>query len=277
MVNPEKIKQRIKAFHISIWFLLVFLISLLTLLYVSRFLPTGTFEVGANVNYAKDNPQYFSVYWKKFLQIVCLGPVFGMIYYVLMRIFLSKVDKEQGYNKYWVYIIEICVVILIIMNSMGHLLHLGFEGVNAIDASEGEALESEYSEMFFYAWFMDEWLGHSMIHITYFCYLVLAVIVELLIEEGEKMNLDEYIPLLGAIIGIGLLNGYIAIKSESGLILLILQLSFTVIAIIVILIKRLDPRRYPILLAMLIGTIFVVYFSVEQILINGVSSSYPFY
>ncbi|MHA1148969.1 MAG: hypothetical protein ACTSR8_12085 [Promethearchaeota archaeon] len=277
MTDKEKIKQRLKQYHIGVWFLLIFLISLATLLYLSRFVPTGTFEVGANVNYAEDNPHYFSIYWKKFLQIICLGPVFGIIYYILMRVFLNKVDKEKGYNRYWIYIIEVCVVILIIMNSMGHFSHLGFEGVNAIDESEGKALDSDYSEMFVYAWFMDEWLGHSMIHITYFLYLVLGVIVELLMNEDERMISDEYFLIFGASFGIGLLNGYIAIMSESGLILLILQITFSFIAILGISLKKVDPRRYPILLAMLMGTIFVVYFNFIEILTAGYSNTYPFY
>ena len=277
MVTKEQIEERLKSYHVGLWFLAVFFISILFLVYISRFIPEGTFSIGANVNYSDNNPQYFSVYWAKFLQIICLGLVFGVIYYILMRIMLSKVDKDKGRNKYYVYLLEISVLILIVINCWGHLLHLGFEGVNAIDASEGEALNSEYKELFVYAWYMDEWLGHTSIHISYFGYLVLALLAELLLEDQKKLEMDELFFTFLFAIAIGILDGNIGIKSESGLFLLIIHIIFTASAILIILIKKVDPRRYPILLAMLLSLVFVIYFNLEVIFTQGISARYPFY
>jgi len=194
-----------------------------------------------------------------------------------MRITLSKVDKEVKYKKYAIYLIEIAVVILIVINSMGHLSHLGFEEVNAIDGTEGAALNSDYKEMFVMAWYMDEWFGHLIIQITYAAYLILAVLAELLIDDQERMKIDELFLTLCAAIGITVINGYAALRSESGLVIMIMQITFSICAIIVILVKKIDPRKYPILLAMLLATIFVVFLNIEWMLTYGVKDYYPYY
>ncbi|MHA1291834.1 MAG: hypothetical protein ACTSQJ_04095 [Promethearchaeota archaeon] len=276
MSRTNKIKERIKNFQVGTYFLLIFLISLLLCIYIPRYIIKGSFKIGVNVNYTNET-QYFTIEWSNFLQIICLGPVFGVIFYILMRSMLNKVDKNQGKNKYYLYLIEICVLLLIIFNSMGHLAHLSFDKVNAIDKTEGSALQSEFREIFVYAWFMDEWLGHTMIHITYFGYLILAVIVELLLSEHEKMEIDELFLVFCMGIGICIIDGYAALRSECGFVIMILHIIFAICALIVIIIKKINPLYYPILSAMLLATIFVIITNIDWILKYGVENYYPFY
>jgi len=271
------LKERIKGFHIGSWFLLVFLVSIGVLIYTSRYLPKGDFQIGANVNYATDNPNYFNFPWNKFLQIVCIGPVFGIVYYIIMRIMLSKADKDKGKNKYYIALIEIGVVVLIALNSMAHLSHLGFEEVNAIDGTNGAALTTEFKEMFVYAWYMDEWLGHSMAQITYFGYLVLAVLAEQLLDDQKRVKIDEFLLLIIGGIAIAFMDGDIALSSESGFLLLICHIVFTIAALIVVLVKKIDILKNPILIAMLIALIGVAYFNIQFIMERGMTSYYPFY
>ena len=270
MTDPRK-------YHVSIKVMFVFFVALLLCIYIPRYLIEGSFELGANVNYAEQNPHYFSVSWSKFLQIVCLGPFFGIIYFLLLKVLLSKVDHDLKKNRMLSLAIEVSAIVLIALNSMGHVLHLGFEGVNAIDATKGEALGNEFEEMFVYAWYMDEWLGHSLIHSTYFGYLVLAVLGEGLLAEHSRIHWDEGIYVLIGAVGVAIVDAWAAIRSESGVLLLTFHLIYSIIALAFILVKKTDPLSRPILLGMLVGTIFVVIYNIHYVLTNGFSPIYPFY
>ncbi len=254
----------------------IFLISLLLLIYIPRYMIKGSFEVGANVNYSSTT-MYFTVQWKKFLQIITLGPVFGVLYYTLMRVMLSKVDKDEGRNKYYVFLIEIGVIVFIALCSMGHLAHLGFEEVNAIEQTKGALLYGPYHEQFVNAWYMDEWLGHTLGMFSYFMYLVLAVFAESLISDHKKLSIDQILLVLFGAVAIGFMDGDIGIASESGLFLLIFHSIFTIIAVIVVVIKKIKLLEHPILLVMILSVIPVLYFNIVFIIENGFYSLYPFY
>ncbi len=276
MERVSKIKDRIRNINRGVWFLLIFLISLSLCIYIPRYMIKGSFEVGANVNYANET-MYFTVEWRKFLQIICLGPVFGVIYYTLMRIMLSKVDKTKGRNKYSVYLIEIGVIIFIALCSMAHLSHLGFEEVNAIDATHGAALYEPYHEMFVNAWYMDEWLGHTLAMFSYFIYLILAILAESLISEHRKMKIEQLAIVIIGAIGIAFMDGDIAFASECGFFLLVSHIIFTLIAIIVVIIKNIKLLEHPILFAMILSIIPLLYFNIAYIIENGIYLMYPFY
>jgi len=272
----EKVKKRIKNYHGGIWLLMLFLIPLVFIFYFSRYVGYGSFQMGVNVNYSNET-QYFSVSWNYFLQIVFLGPIIGIIFYILMKRFLSKIDINVRKNQLIVYTIDICVVVLIILNSVGHFSHLGFEIVNAIDSTMGEALNSEYKELFVYAWFMDEWFGHTLIHLTYFGYLIVAVCAEHLLNEDKRMMIDELVLILLFSLVYSVIDGYAAIEGECGFILLLFHLIATFITITFIAIKKVNPLKYPLLLTLLISTIFVFLFNLDWIIKYGFSSIYPFY
>lgn len=276
MERLSKIKDRVRNFNCGIWFLLIFLISLGLCVYIPRYMIGGTFKVGANVNYA-DETMYFTVEWKKFLQIICLGPVFGIIYYTLMRVMLGKVDKTKGRNKYSVYLIEIGVVTFIALCSMAHLSHLGFEEVNLIDQTHGAVLSGPYQEQAVNAWYMDEWLGHTLIMFSYFMYLCLAVLAESLISDHRKMKVEQIVIVFIGAIGIAFLDGEVAFASECGFFLLVSHIIFTIIAVVFVIVKKIKLIEHPILLAMILSIIPLVYFNIVYIIENGIYSMYPFY
>ncbi len=276
MVSKSDIKERIKETPLGIWFLAIFLMALGLCIYIPRYMINGTFTVGANTNYSTET-LYFEVPWNKYLQIICLGPVFGIVYYTLMRAMLSKVDKSVGKNRYYVYLIEIGVVIFIALCSMAHLAHLGFEEANAIDASKGAALNSEYVNMFVYTWYMDEWLGHTLGLFCYFMYLVLAVLAEQLITDHKKMQPQQILLIIIGAFIIGVMDGQIAISSECAFFLLVSHLTFTVIAIIIVIAKKIRLFEHPLLLTMILSLIPVLFFNVQFILENGIKDFYPFY
>ena len=270
------IKERIKNYHPGIWFLLFFLIPLGFFFYTSRYVGYGSFQIGANVNYSSET-QYASVSWNYLLQIIFLGPIIGVIFYILVKILLSKIDIHARKNQLTVYTIEICVVLLVILNSIGHFSHLGFELVNAIDSTNGNALISEYKEIFVYAWFMDEWLGHTLIHITYFGYLLVALWAELHLKEDNRMMIDEVVLIIFFSLGYSVIDGYAAIEGECGFILLLLHLIATITAIVFIVVKKVNPLHYPLLLTLLISTIFVFLYNLDWIIRYGINAAYPFY
>jgi len=194
-----------------------------------------------------------------------------------MKKLLSKVDINIRKNQLMVFAIEIGVVILIILNSMGHFSHLGFEIVNAIDSTNGIALTSEYKEMFVYAWFMDEWFGHNLIHITYFGYLIIAMVAEQLLDEEKAIMIDELVLIIFFSLCYSVIDGYAAIEGESGFILLLLHFIVTIMTIVFISVKKLNPLKYPLLLTLVISTIFVFLYNLYWILKFGINPIYPFY
>ena len=272
----KKVKDRLKNYHKGIWFLMLFLIPLIIFFYLSRYVEYGSFQIGTYVNYSNET-QYFTVSWNYLLQIVFLGPIFGIIFYILMKKLLSKIDINVRKNQLMVYAIDICVVVLIILNCIGHFSHLGFEIVNAIDSTAGEALISEYKELFVYAWFMDEWLGHTLIHMTYFGYLIVAMCAELRLDEDKRMKFDELVLITLFSLVYSVIDGYAAIEGECGFILLLLHLTATFVAIVFIAVKKINPLKYPLLLTLLISTIFVILFNLDWIIRYGINSTYPFY
>lgn len=236
----------------------------------------GSFQLGVYVNYSNET-QYATISWNYILQIIFLGPIIGIIFYILMKILLSKVDVNLRKNQIMVFAIEICIVILIILNSMGHFSHLGFEVVNAIDSTKGIALNSEYKELFVYAWFMDEWFGHTLIHVTYFGYLIVAMVAEQLLDEEKRMMIDELVLIILFSFIYSVIDGYAAIEGECGFILLLLHLIATIVTIVFITVKKLNPLNYPLLLTLLISTIFVLIYNLVWVIKYGINPIYPFY
>nr|QEE17482.1 hypothetical protein DSAG12_03319 [Candidatus Prometheoarchaeum syntrophicum] len=255
---------------------MIFLIPLGFFLYLSRYVGYGSFQLSVNVNYSNDT-QYANISWNYLLQIIFLGPILGVIFYILMKKLLSKVDINERKNQIMIFAIEIGVVVLIILNCMGHFSHLGFEIVNAIDSTHGIALNSEYKEMFIYAWFMDEWFGHTLIHITYFGYLIIALVAEQLLDEEKPIMIDELVLIIFFSLGYSVIDGYAAIQGESGFILLLLHLIATIVTITFIAFKKVNPLKYPLLLTLLISTIFVVLYNLYWIIKFGINPLYPFY
>jgi len=276
-----KFKKDPRKYQGYIWFLLIFLFTLLVFLVVTRWVLEGEFQF--IVRPREGSEAYFvSVPLNKIAQIIFLGPVFGIVYLVLMKLIINKIEKNNRKVVISVWIMEISILVLVSINSMGHALHLLVEEVNMIDASKGYVLGETYNGvsldvMSLLAWYLDEWFGHISIHVTYFGYLVVAVVAEYMASKHEKIMGDEAFLVIFGAIGIAVINGYAAIEGESGLILLLLSATFSVISIIVIGIKKIKILNYPIFLALILSVIPVLLFNIVFIMENGVSPWFPYW
>ena len=276
-----KFKKDPRKYQGYILFLLIFLVTLLVFLVVTRWVIEGDVQFIVRPRDGS-NAYSVSVPLNKIAQIIFLGPVFGVVFLILMKLIINKIEKNNRKIIISVWIIEISVLVLVCINSMGHALHLLVEEVNMIDASEGYVLGETYNGksldiMALLAWYLDEWFGHTAIHVTYFGYLVLAVVAEYMASKHEKIMGDELFWVIFGAIGIAVINGYAAIEGEAGFILLLLSATFSIISIMVIGVKKIKILNYPIFLAMILSVIPVLLFNIAFIIENGVSPWYPFW
>ncbi len=276
-----KFKKDPRKYQGYIWFLLIFLFTLLVFLVVTRWVVEGEFQFIVRPREGSD-AYFVSVPLNKIAQIVFLGPVFGIVYLILMKLIINKIEKNNRKIVISVWIMEISVLVLVCINSMGHALHLLVEEVNMIDASKGYVIGETYNGvsldmMALLAWYLDEWFGHMSIHVTYFGYLVVAVVAEYIASKHEKIMGDEAFLVIFGAIGIAVINGYAAIEGESGFLLLVLSATFSLISIIVIGIKKIKILNYPIFLALILSVIPVLLFNIVFIMENGVSPWFPYW
>ncbi|MHA1791483.1 MAG: hypothetical protein ACTSVI_02495 [Promethearchaeota archaeon] len=283
-------KNKIQIAHPRNWqhtsyFLIIFFAALILCL-LSRLLlkSSQVFTITIYLKYDPDTPVYFDFDYRRALQIVFLGPVFGLVYYNLMEHLISNIKMKNKAKKAIIKLLTNITIILVILNSMGHVFHLGFDSVNAIDKSRGTGTGSyngmDTSELFLIIWFFDEWLGHGMVMSTYLGYLVLATIAEYFFLEtrARKVDIVEMLFFLTpSIIGIYVMDGVAAIKSESGFIILIGHVIFLIIAFAFMIRKKINPVKYPILLTMIVASIPVIIYHVLYIINNGFYPWYPFY
>ena len=114
---------------------------------------------------------------------------------------------------------------------------------------------------------------------TYFGYLILAAVMEFQSLKPERRpDVIEYIFIFTpSLLGIVILDGYAAIKSESGILLLIGHVIYVITAFVMILLKKIKCTRYPIFLSMLVGSILVMIYHLNFIIAHGIYPWYPFY
>jgi hypothetical protein len=266
-----------KEYHPSIKFLSVFLIGIL----ICFFLPdiiSGTSDIVINIVELEGSGGIgatFSARNDKIVEIILMGPVVAVLYYMLMRYLIGKIDKTQGKNKYFLYAIEIELALLISLNVASHFVHLMFDQVSAAYRT----LHGGYSlnEPLLYIYWADEWFGHTIIHVTYFSWFVLALVTEFLITETRPVNLDEFCFLIPLGVGIGVLDGYAAIRSEAGFILMILHIVLLGTQVVLIASKKINPLKYPVFMALLISSLFVIGYNIYWIFEEGIRAYYPFW
>ena len=276
-----KFKKDPRKYQGYLWFLIVFLITLLVFLVVTRWVVEGDFQFVVRPRDGS-NAYFVSVPLNKIAQIIFLGPVFGVVYLILMKLLIKKIERNDRKIVISVWIVEISILVLVCINSMGHALHLLVEEINMIDASKGYVVGETYNgvsldSMALLAWYLDEWFGHISIHVTYFGYLVVAVVAEYMASKHEKMMGDELLWVIVGAVGIAVINGYAAIQSEAGLILLLLSATFSIISVIVVGIKKIKILKYPIFLTLILSVIPVLIFNIAFVLENGVSPWFPFW
>jgi hypothetical protein len=260
-------------FHVSVKFLLIFLIALLLCFMLPGEIP-GTVNIYINLEEISAVGESFSFQIGTIVEIILMGPVFALIYFILMKNLLNKIDVTTVRNKRFIYVLEILVVIFICTLVMGHITHLMFDYANAIYRSTYGGYDT--TQLFLFLYHSDEWLGHHLIHISFFAFIVLAIIGESLISQQRKMKWYEILFAVPLGIGIFVMNGYATYEGQCGWLLMVLSAILLAIEGGVVLIKKINPLKHPILFASIIANILVIGYFIWYVSIFGTLSYYPF-
>jgi len=263
--------------------LFLFMVCILLCIVIPRFLVPGSSHLFVHVrNSGEPHPVFLRR--STSLQILCLGPLFGVIFFFLMKAMLKTVDiVENRRNRGRVFLLEGLTVFLVGLSSIGHTAHLLFNDVNAIDKSRGvlswgTVHNVNLDQLFLLSYWADEWLGHTLSHLPLFGFLLLAVVAEELTTNNASRPWKETL-LVGVVGGVGVMvmDGAVAIASECGILLLSLHLLFVVPVIPWLVLKKINPLKRSFLFAMLVGTLLLAAYNGHFIFRNGLKDFYPYY
>jgi hypothetical protein len=263
-----------KYFQFSVTFLLVFLVVLLNC-YVLPDLIKGDTTVFVNIEETATVGATFPFSIAKIVEIILMGPVFVIVYFVLMKSMLARVDIEEGRKKRIVYVLELMVVVLIFTVVVGHVVHLMFDYANWLYRNVDPGGGYSTNPLFLFLYHSDEWVGHHLIHVGFFGFIVVALIGESLLKEKQTRWYDI---LFAAPLGAGLfvMSGYATYEGQCGWLLMVLSAVLLGIEGIIILVKRVNPLKHPILLATIICNVIVIGYFVWYASTFGTLPYYPF-
>ncbi|NVM53490.1 MAG: hypothetical protein HWN66_07265 [Candidatus Helarchaeota archaeon] len=236
----------------------------------------GKVNVVVNIEEIPAVGETFSFWIGKIVEIILMGPVFVIIYYVLMKNLLGKIDLGQGRNKQYVYLLELMVVMLVMMVVVGHVVHLMFDYANWVYREVSPGLGYDTDPLFLFLYHSDEWVGHHLIHVGFFGFVVLALIGETLIKDRRNMKWYEIVFVVPLGIGLFVMSGYATYEGQCAWLLMVLSAILLAIEVVVILWKKINPLKYPILFASIIGSAIVIGYYIYYISIFGTLPFYPF-
>ncbi|MBD3228022.1 MAG: hypothetical protein GF329_07515 [Candidatus Lokiarchaeota archaeon] len=263
-----------KDWQISFKFLMIYLIVLGLgffipgLIEINIIIPVNVSELGTS-----GAGQFFVWRLDKIIEIILMGPLFAVVFYFLIKKITKKIDLKQGKNKYWIRILEFGIVLSIGILVAGHFIHLMFDYTNYLYRQVGGY---DTTELFLFIYWSDEWLGHHLIHYMYFTQLVLALGTEFLIDNHRKMRWDEIAISIVLGFGIFVVFGFSTYEGQAANHLMILSLILLIIEILVILFKKINPIKYPILLSTVISNVIVISFYFFWIFSYRFKPYYPF-
>jgi hypothetical protein len=268
------IKEKIKDSNRYIIFLTIFLITLLLFYRIIPILYSGSVDFWFNISELDGASAYFSTSVRLIWEIILMGPVFAVIYYFLMKYLLKDIDESHGKNKYYIKLLEVGIITFICLTCMGHIVHMMFDHASrTYYIAHGKQMDT--SELYSFLYFADELIGHHLIHIGYFGYVFVALMAEFLGSDHKKLNWFELISVFLLSIGLGIVN-YTTFEGQTAFIILILYCILLGIEVIVILIKKINPLKRPILLVTIITSLIVIGLYIWWIAMFGIKSYYPF-
>jgi len=254
-------------------FLIIFLLTLLLFYKIIPFLYYGGIRIFIYISELKKIGSFW-MSTRNTCEIILMGPVFAIIYYFLMKQLIIEIDKEQGKNKYYVVLIEIGVLVFICISVMGHAIHVLFNNVSRVYYDFNGGMDT--SELYSLLYYSDEWLGHHLIHVGYFGYIIMALFVEFLAKENRKLNKDELLYAILCGIGLSIIFTYIACEGQAAVMVLTLCCVLLIIELIIIIMKNISILERPILMCTLINNIIVIGFFILWVIIFGIKPYYPF-
>ncbi len=268
------IKEKIKEANRSIVFLTVFLVVLLLFYRIIPLFYSGSVDFWYNISELDGATAYFSTSVRLIWEIILMGPVSAVIYFFLFKYIKKEIDENDKSNKYYMNLVDIGVIFFICILCMGHMVHMLFDFASSTYyQTHGNQMDT--SELYSFLYFSDEILGHHLIHIAYFGFVSMALIVEFLGKEHKKMNWFETIITVLLAIGLSVVY-YTTFEGQAAFMLLILYSILFGIEIIVVLLKKINPLKRPILLATMITSIIVIGIFIWWVIMFGVKPYYPF-
>lgn len=266
-----------KNYQSSIKFSIVILITLLASYGIPRLI-TGSIIIYVNVA-ELGSPIGVGVSFLfgigALVELILMGPVFILIFFVMFKYLLSKIEIEQEKHKYYLWILEILAIFIITILAMGHVTHIFFNYANHLYRVAYGGYDT--TQLFLFLYYTDEWLGHHLIHVAFFGIIILALLADLLIEKEEKMTWDEIGLMIFMGVGFFIVNGYATYEGQCASLLVILSIILLVFEGVLIFWKKVNPLKYPVLSATIISSVIIIVFFISWILIFGWKPYYPFY
>ncbi|MHA1148970.1 MAG: hypothetical protein ACTSR8_12090 [Promethearchaeota archaeon] len=256
-------------------FLIIFLLGLLLFYRIIPLLYRGGVNIWVNISEMNGETGHFFLSTRVICEIIFMGPVFAIVYFFLMKYMINGIDENKGNNKYYIVLIEIGMLTFICISVMGHAIHMLFDKASwsYIYAHNNEMDTSELYSLIYYS---DEWLGHHLIHIGYFGYVLMALITEFLGQEHRKLNWDELIYTIISGVGLSVVFGFATYEGQAAVMMVILCSTLLILEIVIILIKKINPIERPILLATLITNTIVICLFIFWITAFGMKLYYPY-
>ncbi len=229
--------------------------------------------------------QAFTMDFSRVFEILTLGLVFSCLYYVLVHKVTAQFPIDVNSNspdtpyegsvlQKRVKRIEFCTVYLIVLVVCGHCFHLLFDYTNALYRGPSEAYIP--TEMMAFLYFMDEHIGHALIHVADFLMMAIIVYLEVLYKPKEKFRRLDVFSIVIIGFGVGMLHGWGACMGEMGFVMLVLNGISLSVQIAYIIVNKVDLRKHPTLDAHIIGNIFAIVIIIIYASFDNVLPYFPF-
>lgn len=303
-----------RRYHPSIKFLAGFLgtLAVIFFLVVDVIRDYLTSELAVLVNVSELGPagigQTFPLDVDRCVELVLMGPVHALLFYGVARYLIHRAFPRElepgpvpspasgtggtgkvamnprgtsspGFPRHGsrvAGILEVCAVACACVLCMGHAFHLWFDRANALYRTSHDGYAA--TDAFLFLYHADEWLGHAIIHCTYFSCVVVGLAIECAAGTrlARKMAVDEILVtvVLGGVFGV--VNAEAARQGESALPLLILSMGLLAVITPLAALKRWNPLHRPILLACLVGSVIVVAWNLVVVAQHGLLPYYPY-
>jgi hypothetical protein len=225
---------------------------------------------------------YFTFQIKNILRMVLLGPVHSLICYAMIHPLIGKSNSstpkdspnQDGRNRNKGQFLDHILVLFLMINTTGHIVHWLFDRSNFLYRAEVGDYNTNPVFLLIYA--SDEFLGHALIHISYFVFFLLLAIIDLINKKEHVPKWEEWIITLFISGGVFVLNGYAAKIGESAFVLLLLSIVAIIFFGVICIRRKRTIIQSPMALAFLLGSIITLGYILSVVFIDGVLPSYPF-
>jgi len=271
------IKDTSKSFQRTFYLVLAYGLAF-GLAYITRL-----YNPNISINFYVSEQEFIATYHislKDLLDIIFISPIFTIISFLLIKRTLDDL-KTKGIGEDKITIYYLIFLIAIVIFSSGNIAHILFNRLNA------DIVKAYNTQSFYYTiYYLDEFLGHTMIMIGFF--IVLSEICFLhTLDLQKRLGTDEYSevllknrePFWNYIIGIGLGVGTSLTYLEGQSAFLFLFLNPVLCALIIF-----QTRKYEIkikenglLMMIILMTVTFIIIVLIWSIFTGIKPFYPFF